>query len=84
MTNDFDALSAYETLLEAGISDKEAKAQARLLAKAAKPEINLEMAFAGINKKFDLMSLEIKYLEKIGFGIGLAIAANLFIDLVKH
>lgn len=86
--SNFDTLEAYEKLLEAGIPDKEAKAQTHLLAKAAKPEIDLQMAFEKmnnrfdlmderVNKRFDLVNLEMKYIEKIGSYICVAIVVNI-------
>lgn len=76
-----DTLQIYKDSLEAGFSEDQALFQARL-ARSSQPEINLEMAFEEINKRFDLMNLEMKYLEKIVLGIGVAIIVNVVVALI--
>lgn len=82
MTDNFDTLQIYKGALESGYSEEQALFQAEF-ARKTRPPINLEVAFMGINKKFDMMNLEIKYLEKIVLGIGFAIIANVVVALIK-
>ncbi len=50
-----DTLDMFEELIASGRTDSQAKAEARLLAKISKPEIDLKEKFHGIDAKFNIV-----------------------------
>lgn len=89
--NTFDTLSTYESLVNAGFTEPQAKEQTRLLALAAKPEVDLKEAFDKIDKKFDqidrrfelidnkfaIIEKDFSYIRVLGMGIIVAIIGSI-------